>query len=380
MIIDMKSFSFNVEQLLLDDTIVHHRSLTIQQNKIHCISELKPNLPLLKGLLIPGYIDLQVNGGGGQLFNDDPSLKTLKTIATAHQAFGTTGWLPTLVTDSFKNMQLAVHAVSEGIQHKKLGILGIHFEGPFLSTQKKGIHSESFIRKISQKEMDLFTRKDIGQVIVTLAPEKVPIERIRELTDKGVIVCLGHSNATLEQTNLALDAGAKGFTHLFNAMSGFTSRNPGMLGAAMLDINSFAGIILDGIHVHPESARLAYQLKKKMFLVTDAMPPVGSEEKYFHFFGERIQKKGLTLTNESGRLAGSALDMNTAVINAEKMLAIGQIEAIQLATIQPSIFLGIDAQQGRLKEGFFANMILLNHKKEVIQSWIYGKNTQSFLD
>jgi len=323
---------------------------------------------------------VQVNGGGGYLFNHSPTLNTIKKIGLAHQQFGTTGWLPTLVTDSIETMERAANSVAEAIKSKTPGVLGIHFEGPFLSLIKKGVHPESLIRSISTAEIAILTRKDLGKVVVTLAPENVSAAQIEQLVSSGVIVCLGHSNATFEQTCRALKAGASGFTHLFNAMSPFDSREPGMVGAALLDEDSYAGLIMDGIHVHPESARLAIKVKEKIMLVTDAMPPVGSDKKTFDFFGETIRRKGLTLTNSNGQLAGSALDMNTAVKNAIKMLAIDIPQAAKLASLNPAKFLGLGDVYGRIKIGCKASMLLLDKKVNILRAWVDGEEVSRTRD
>ena len=360
-----KSFLPNQTIEIRDGIIVAIENVTIEDRK-------NSKSDVLSGSLIPGFIDIQVNGGGGKLFNQSPCLETLKIIASAHQKFGTTGWLPALVTDSFPVMKSAADAVALARQDNCLGVLGIHFEGPYISVAKKGIHSAEFIRKISDEEKKLFSRKDLGQVVVTLAPEVVSPDDIRELVDIGVIVCLGHSNATFEQANEALKAGASGFTHLFNAMSQLTSREPGLVGAALLDESSYAGMILDGQHVHNQSAKLAINTKSNIILVTDAMPLVGSDCNHFDFFGEQINRKGNQLTNQTGQLAGSVLDMNTAVNNAIEWLAIPAEKAVNLATKNPARFLKLDSLYGTLKVGSMANMVLLDDNRQVLSSWIEG--------
>ena len=330
---------------------------------------------LLSGLLVPGLIDIQVNGGGGYLFNQSPTKETLIKIAQAHHCFGTTGWLPTLITDRVEKMQAAADAVANVLTDENIttGILGIHFEGPHLSAAKKGVHQEQFIRALTAAEKSIFKRKDIGKIIVTLAPETVTEELIRELVAMGVIVSLGHSDASFEQAKKAIEAGASGFTHLFNAMSAFTSREPGMVGAALLSKTCYCGLILDGVHVHPSSVKLALALQKNIILVTDAMSLVGTDADSFEFFGETIKRDNDILTDKDGRLAGSMLDMATAVRNAQTMLSLSQEKAIDMATIIPAKFLGLDDQCGRIAVGTKANLVLLDKKGMVISSWIEGK-------
>ena len=369
----MTDFSLNVEKLFDGENVLFNQIVSVKDGRIVQVDNVSSNNAILQGMLVPGYIDVQVNGGGGYLFNQSPTLGTLKKIGKAHQQFGTTGWLPTLVTDSIEQMCKAANAVAEAIEKKIPGVLGIHFEGPFISVEKKGVHSKSLIRGISEAEIEILTRSDLGKVIVTLAPESVSPNQIERLVKEGVIVCIGHSNASYEQTKLALEAGATGFTHLFNAMSPFTSREPGVVGAALLDDNSYAGIILDGIHVHPDSACLAHKLKEKIMLVTDAMPPVGSGQTSFKFFGDTIKREGLTLTDSAGRLAGSALDMNTAVNNAVKMLVIDKTAAINLASSNPASFLGLSHDYGSLKVGAKASMLLLDKLGDISDVWIDGE-------
>lgn len=364
--------NIKVASLFDGDKISHRKIIRVKNGCIESIESLSENDNCLPGMLVPGFIDLQVNGGGGFLFNQSPDVDTLIAIGTAHQKFGTTGWLPTLVTDSIDKMQRAADAVSKAQGVKNSGILGIHFEGPHLSVAKKGVHSAELIREIGEQEIQLFTRQDLGKVLVTLAPENVAPELITQLANAGVIVCLGHSNADFETVQKALDAGACGFTHLFNAMSQFTSREPGMVGAALLDQQSYAGIILDGIHVHPDSAKLAFAQKENMILVTDAMPPVGCQQTSFEFFGHRVQREGDKLTDRNGSLAGSVLDMNSAVNNSVNMLGIKKTKAINFASKNPARFLGLEDRYGHIKEGFNASMLLLDENDSIQSSWIDG--------
>lgn len=373
----MTKQTIHVEALFDGKLTQYRQTIEIVDGTIHSIKDASDDIKCLSGLLIAGFIDVQVNGGGGFLFNQSPDLITIEKIAKAHQKYGTTGWLPTLVTDVFSKMLLAADAVSEARKKPLLGVLGIHFEGPHLSIEKKGVHSKTLIRKISKEEIELFKRQDLGRVVVTLAPESVSTQHIKELTDAGVIICLGHSNATFEEANASLAAGATGFTHLFNAMSQFTSREPGLVGAALLDKNSYAGIILDGIHVHKDTARLAHQCKDNLMLVTDAMPPVGVDENEFDFFGETILRNGFKLTDTNGRLAGSAIDMMSCVENAAEMLNLSFEKATLLASFKPASFLGLQEQYGCLKTGSKASFILLkndnlNGNKKVSASWING--------
>ncbi len=363
-----------VERLFNGESIAEAQCIEISDGIITAISEQLPSdSDSLKGTLIAGFIDIQVNGGGGLLFNQAPTSETLKVIAKAHQQFGTTGWLPTVITDSIEIMQLAADAVAEAIQQPANGILGIHFEGPNLSVTKKGIHLESMIRPLAAAEKAIFTRKDIGKVLVTVAPESIPCEQITSLVETGVIVSIGHTNASFEQAKQAVKAGATGFTHLFNAMSQFNSRAPGVVAAALQSAGCYSGIILDGHHLHQASAQVAFDSKTSLMLVTDAMATVGTDEQQFAYFGETIHKKEGCLRDKNNNLAGSTLDMQTATINAQKMLNISPQESYQLASVNPAKFLGLADQMGNLEVGKKANMILLDEDSKIIRSWIHGE-------
>jgi len=374
----MNNSSLAVSKIIVGKKLLHNQLLQITDGKILSITAIKESSKreIISGTLAPGFIDIQVNGGGGILFNQTPTVEGLLTIAKAHQQFGTTTWLPTLITDTVDNMKAAADAIVKARQVSGSGIIGVHFEGPHLSVEKNGIHKQQYIRNISEEEIEVYCQKDLGIVMLTIAPENVSTEIIRRLVAEGIIVCLGHSNATYEQSVAALNAGARGFTHLFNAMSQFTSREPGMVGAALNHQESFAGIILDGIHVHSDSARHAFASKSKMILVTDAMPTVGvrgSRELSFDYFGQRIEQINNTLRDENGKLAGSVLDMATAVSNCQSMLGYDLVESLKFSCLNPARLLNIDQQYGTLEIGKNANMILLDDSGKVSHSWIDGE-------
>ncbi|QSX38100.1 N-acetylglucosamine-6-phosphate deacetylase [Shewanella sedimentimangrovi] len=329
----------------------------------------------LNGTLVPGFIDVQVNGGGGVLFNDSPTLAGIAAIVTAHARFGTTAMLPTLITDRLEVMERAADAVAEALVKGMPGVLGIHFEGPHLSVPKKGVHPQQHIRRIGERELALLCREELGQRVVTLAPENVAPEVIRALVDSGARVCLGHSNADYDTVQAALAAGASGFTHLFNAMSPLTSREPGMVGAALESRETWCGMIVDGHHVHPAAARIAIAAKPKgkIMLVTDAMPPVGQEQaSSFELFGSRVLRQGDRLNAMTGELAGCVLDMAGAVQNTVAMLGVAQAEAIRMATLYPAEFLGLADSIGTLKPGMRADMVLLDDAGKCLGTWMAG--------
>jgi N-acetylglucosamine-6-phosphate deacetylase len=326
-------------------------------------------------LLAPGFIDCQVNGGGGVLFNDAPTVDTLRSIAAAHRRFGTTGLLPTLISDDADVMRAAIASVAAAIAQGVPGILGIHLEGPFLSPQRKGIHNAAKFHNPDQTDVDLVASLGAGKTLLTLAPEEVSLQTLRALVDRGVILAAGHTSATYAQTRAALDVGMHGFTHLYNAMSPLGNREPGVVGAALEDAASWCGVIVDGHHVHPAALRIALAAKPrgKIFLVTDAMPPVGSEQSDFQLNGEAIHCRDGLCTNAQGVLAGSALDMAAAVRNAVAMLQIPLAEALCMASAYPAAFLGLDSSHGRIATGYAADLVLLDEDLTVRSTWIGGR-------
>ncbi|MCT7941192.1 N-acetylglucosamine-6-phosphate deacetylase [Shewanella holmiensis] len=372
-----------VERLFDGEAFHQNMAVTIEAGKITAVTaaanvvDTDPNIVNhLAGTLVPGFVDVQVNGGGGALFNDLPSVECIETIGRAHARFGTTGFLPTLITDDVSVMAKAADAVAEAIKHNKAGVLGVHFEGPHLSVPKKGVHPQQFIRKISDEELAIFSRQDLGIKVVTLAPENVSTQVIKSLVKAGVRVCLGHSNADYDTVVAALDAGASGFTHLFNAMSPLGSREPGMVGAALENQDSWCGLIVDGHHVHSAAAKVAINAKPrgKMMLVTDAMPPVGmSEDASFELFGIKVVRQGDRLNASTGELAGCVLDMVGAVNNSVTMLGLSHDEALRMASMYPAQFLGLEKSLGVVKPGFKADLVLLNSANQVSRTYIGGK-------
>ena len=330
----------------------------------------------LNGLkLIPGLIDTQVNGGGGMLFNDAPTLDCLRVMSEAHRQFGTTGFYPTLISDDLSVVKQAIAAVAEALDQQVPGILGIHLEGPFLSPERKGVHNAEKFRVIDDDAIALLTSLKSGKTLVTLAPERTTPERIKQLTNAGVIVAAGHTAANYEETKAALAAGVSSFTHLFNAMTPLTSREPGMVGAALADKKSWCGIIVDDFHVHPATLKVACQAKAlgKMVLVTDAMSSVGAKNKNFMLNGEGIFWNQGKLTTASGTLAGSDLTMLEAVKNTVELLGLSIDEAIRMASIYPARMMGVDHKLGFIKSGYNASLIAIDDDYQLVRSWIDGK-------
>lgn len=325
--------------------------------------------------LVPGFIDIQVNGGGGVLFNDSPTVDALRSIGKAHSRFGTTGFLPTLISDDNGVMQAAVDAVRRARREGVPGVLGLHLEGPCLNPKRCGAHDASKFRKIDEEAIELLTSLGPGAVaLVTLAPEMTSTEVIERLCSAGTIVFAGHSEADYEQCRRAVDAGLSGFTHLFNAMPPMMGRAPGMVGAA-LDLDDAAiSVIADGHHLHPASLRVALAAKKpgKAMLITDAMPSVGSTLTEFRLGGERVELKDGALRNARGSLAGSHLNMLEAVRNTIALTGLHWAEAVRMASSYPARALGVADRRGYIYRGYHADLLELNPDMTLHRIWRAG--------
>ena len=327
------------------------------------------------GLLVPGFIDAQVNGGGGVLFNATPDAASLAQLSLAHARHGTTAMLPTFITDEAEGMRAAVDAVREAMAKPVPGIAGIHLEGPFLAKSRKGAHDPDLIRTLTGADADMLVRTGLRTVLLTLAPETVPPALIAKLAAGGVIVSLGHTDATYEVAMAAAEAGARGVTHIFNAMSPLSHRSPGVVGAALNHGSLWCGIIADGHHVHPAALASALRAKRgpaKLFLVTDAMPTAGHAEDRFHLNGRLVTRKNGLLTLDDGTLAGSDLTMDAALRFAIDNLDVGLEEALRMASLYPAMFLGLDGPHGRIAPGYRPDLVHLSHGLDVRAVWIGG--------
>jgi len=376
----MKSLVFANGCIVTPGGIVERGSVEVREGRIAAVANSgaadRANggfIDLGGDYLLPGFVDVQVNGGGGVLFNDDPSAATAVRIAQAHRAFGTTRLLPTLISDDLDKVEQAIKAIDGAVASDTPGIAGLHLEGPFLNVEKRGIHDERKLRPLSDEAMGLLTSAEHAQVVVTLAPERARLDQIAHLVECGVKVCIGHTNATFDQALSALEAGVSGFTHLFNAMPALQSRNPGVIAAA-LESSAWCGLIVDGKHVHPAMLRLALRAKadRRMMLVTDAMPSVGADIDHFHLNGQRINVADGVCLSENGTLAGAALSMIEAVRNAMTMLGLGIEEASAMASLMPCSFLGIAESAGSIAPGRQADLLRVSPELAIRQVWISG--------
>ncbi|WP_426425079.1 N-acetylglucosamine-6-phosphate deacetylase [Bradyrhizobium genosp. A] len=326
------------------------------------------------GLLAPGYIDVQVNGGGGVLFNEDPTPEGIARIAAAHRNHGTIGLLPTLVTDAPQVTAAAIAATREA-RRLTPAALGIHLEGPFLDPHRKGAHELSYIRELERDDVTTIAKANCGAVMLTLAPNRVGTESIAELARHGVLVSLGHSGASYDEARRAVEAGARAFTHLFNAMSAPTGREPGMVGAALDLDEAFVGLIADGHHVHEANLRIALAAKRRdrFMLITDAMPPAAGGPDHFDLQGRRVTCTDGCLRLDDGTLAGSVLTMDEAVRYAVNVVRLPLADALAMASRVPATFLRHDTELGRIAPGYLASLVHLDDELRVLETWIEGR-------
>lgn len=325
------------------------------------------------GWLLPGFVDTQVNGGGGVLFNDQTDVEAIAAIGAAHARFGTTAFLPTLISDTPAQIAAALAAVDEAIGQGVPGVVGIHVEGPFINEVKRGIHEAHRIRRLDADTLALLTAPRRGRVMLTLAPELCDEADVRTLVEHGVIVSAGHTNATYDEAQRAIRAGLTGFTHLFNAMSPLRHREPGAVGAAF-DSDSWCGMIVDDAHLHPAVVRLAVRAKgvERLMLVTDAMPSVGTDDTEFMLQGKRIMVRDGVCIFEDGTLAGTHLDMASALRNTVEVTRLSVPEAAAMASATPAQFLSLEASHGAIAPGKRADLVWLDADLRPRGTWIGG--------
>jgi N-acetylglucosamine-6-phosphate deacetylase len=341
----------------------------------HALSSSTPVHELPDGAwLAPGFIDIQVNGGGDVLFNDAPTPETARAMVAAHRRLGTTAILPTLISDSPEKMRAALSSMDSLIATEP-GILGIHLEGPFLSPEKAGVHNIAALRRPTADDFNAITAPRRGITLATLAPEEVPHDFVKKLTSAGIRVALGHSMATYAQTKAAMAEGLSGFTHLFNAMRPLASREPGPIAAALESPSASFGLIADGVHVAPAMLRLAFRGAGRPLLVSDAMPPVGGTRNSFTLYGDTITVCNGRCTRADGTLAGACLDLASAVRNCVRLCDLPLPDALRFASTHPAEFLGLGHLVGRLTPGLRADMVALDPRTlQVLDCWVCGAN------
>jgi N-acetylglucosamine-6-phosphate deacetylase len=329
----------------------------------------------VSGLLAPGFIDVQVNGGGGVLFNTERSVAGIRAIGAAHRRFGTTGFLATFISDTPAHTAEAIAAAREALAVRAPGVIGIHLEGPFLNPARKGAHDGAMLRRAVAEDVKPIADAAASMpVLLTIAPECVPPEILARFADAGVILSAGHSEADLDSANAAFANGVCGVTHLFNAMPPLSARAPGLAGAALDADDVWCGIIADLQHVVPSMLRVAFMAKgaERLMLVTDAMPPTGTDMTSFDLSGRRITRSGGRLTTAEGTLAGADLDMASAVRNAVTTLGLPIEAALRMASLTPATFLRLARERGRIASGYRADLVLLDDDLRAAATWIEG--------
>lgn len=380
----MKATALINGRVLRDDTFVEGLAVLIEGDRIAGVVprddarvQSATTHDLRGQRLLPGFIDTQVNGGGGVLFNDAPTVESIRAIGAAHRRFGATGFLPTLISDDLSVIERALGAVREAIRAKVPGVLGIHIEGPFLNPERKGAHDVTKLRRLDAEAIKLLGTPTGGRTMLTLAPEMTDGATLRALAKAGIVLSAGHTNATYAVVKDALANGLCGFTHLFNAMSPLGNREPGVVGAALEDTRSWCGIIVDGFHVDPVVLKLALRCKPadRFMLVSDAMPNIGTDLTEFTLAGKRIRVRDGKLIDEAGTLAGATLHMAGAVRNAVDLLGLDLPRAARMGSSNPAAFLGLDRELGRIAAGYRASLVLADENLDILETWIDGTHT-----
>ncbi len=331
--------------------------------------------------VVPGFIDLQVNGGGGLRFGVNASLDEIAEMARAHARFGTTKLLPTLITDTAEVTARALQAGRDAHAARVPGFLGLHLEGPHLSLARKGAHNPSFIRPMTTDDLEAIVdyRRQAGFILTTVAPENVSAEQVKKLVEAGVVVSIGHSDVTLETARAYFDAGASMVTHLFNAMSQLTNREPGIVGAALEDGRIFAGLIADGIHVDPVTMRIALRAKSgpgDIFLVTDAMQTIGTSLPGFTLNGREIIRSKGSLRLADGTLAGADIDMLASVKLVHSILGLPIERAFAMSSRIPAEAVGLGHRYGLLRQGYVADFVVLSDVLDHVDTWVDGRRVR----
>ena len=359
---------------------IEHKALLIEDQHITGIVN-KDAIPtdfqvkkLEGGILSPGFIDLQVNGGGGKLFNNSPDKESLNTIISAHQYFGTTSIMPTVISDSLNILQKCTDTISNEINNNH-SLLGIHIEGPFFNVKYRGVHQKQYINTINASYLNLFETLDKFPVMLTLAPECISIKQLKHLKSLGFKILAGHTDANYDQLEEAVKYGLDGFTHLFNAMGQISAREPGVVGSAFDFDETSASIIVDLHHVHPSLINLSFKQKPKgkLFFVSDSMATINHGEPSFELYDEVVSESNGRIINSEGKLAGSSITQIDAIKNAYQKCSIPLESAISMATLYPAEYLGVSDYIGQLKKGYRADLAHFDSNFHVQNVWLAGK-------
>ncbi|WP_117233400.1 N-acetylglucosamine-6-phosphate deacetylase [Vibrio maerlii] len=365
------------------DVLTNH-AIIIEGNNIQSIcavDALPQDLETrdLKGANVsPGFIDLQLNGCGGVMLNDEITADTMQIMHQANLKSGCTSFLPTLITSSDEDMRAAIAAAREYHNKYQNQSLGLHLEGPYLNVAKKGIHSVDYIRPSDDSMVEFLCDNADLIAKVTLAPEHNDPSHIERLRDAGIVVSIGHTNATYQEARESFASGITFATHLFNAMTPMVGREPGVVGAIYDTPEVYAGIIADGFHVDYANIRIAHKIKgEKLVLVTDATAPAGADMDYFIFVGKKVYYRDGKCVDENGTLGGSALTMIEAVQNTVEHAHIALDEALRMATLYPAKAIGVDNKLGLIKKGMVANLTVFDRDFNVQATIVNGQYEQN---
>ena len=367
-------------QLFSGKEFFDNRALLIDgENIIDVINEqdIPNNFEIQKlngGILSPGFIDLQVNGGGGKLFNNSPDKESLNAIIEAHQHFGTTSIMPTVISDSLNVLKRCATTISEEIESNK-SLLGVHIEGPFFNVKYRGVHQKQYINTINSDYLNLFESLQDFPVMLTLAPECISTKQLKHLKSLGFKILAGHTDASYDQLEESIKYGLDGFTHLFNAMGQISAREPSVVGSALHFENTFASIIVDLHHVHPSLINLSFKQKPKgkLFFVSDSMATINHGEPSFELYDEVVRESNGRIINSEGKLAGSSITQIDAIKNAYQKCNIPLESAIAMATLYPAEYLGVSHYIGQLKPGHRADLAHFDSNFNVHNVWTSGK-------
>ncbi|XHB99469.1 N-acetylglucosamine-6-phosphate deacetylase [Nitratireductor sp. ac15] len=386
----MSSFALAGARIFDGETWFENHVLMVENGRISAIEareKVSRELPLRDArgaMIVPGFIDLQVNGGGGVMFDGNCGVDGLREICRAHARFGTTGLLPTLITDTREATAVSVAAGLEAARSGVPGFLGLHLEGPHLSIERKGAHDPALIRPMEDEDLAALieARKGLPSLMVTLAPESATVDQVRALVDGGVKVSLGHTNTTCKTALAYAEAGASLVTHLFNAMSPLTHREPGVVGAALQNGQLWVGIIADGVHVDPVAIGVALRAKNgpsRLFAVTDAMSTIGTDMTSFTLNGRTIMRENGRLTLADGTLAGADIDMISTVVYLHRTVGLPLEQALRMVSVYPAQAIGLDRSRGGLTAGKEADFVVLDDDLGVVSTWIGGEVAHSIL-
>lgn len=359
--------AITAKEVLIEGSLRSNIAITVDQNRITGVVEtgsLPGPIPLIDlgdVALLSGFFDIQVNGGAGYLFNHSPTVDAIRDVATSLRSLGTTAFLPTLITDDLSNVERMAQAVQTALKSNIPGVHGVHFEGPFLNPDRKGVHNADYMAQGEKEFLSILDKYDLGAVLVTLAPERVSGSFISELISRKIIVSAGHTTADYDQAVAAINKGLTGFTHLYNAMPPMLSREPGIVGAALAPGATFSGLIADGHHIHPGTLKVAIKALgiDRAILVSDAMPCVGSDITHFKLGELNVTiQEGKCITAD-GTLAGSAISLADAVRYCREQLQLPIEAVITMASLTPARFMGLDQLIGNISVGKVADLITL---------------------